>query len=81
MTDPKPAGRGRGFASMTPEQRRVIASQGGKAAHAGGHAHQFTTEEARAAGLKSHGRARQAARERGERVPQDDEAHEALDQD
>lgn len=73
--------RPRGFAAMTAEQRTTIASQGGKAAHAGGKAHQFTSEEARAAGSKRHERARQAARDRGERVPQDDEAHEALDQD
>jgi general stress protein YciG len=46
-------GKGRrGFASMTPSQRRGIASQGGKAAHAAGTAHEFTPEEARAAGRK-----------------------------
>lgn len=49
MTDTKPTGRGRGFASMTPEQRQETARQGGKAAHAGGRAHQFTSEEAKAA--------------------------------
>jgi hypothetical protein len=32
----------RGFASMTAEQRRAIASLGGKAAHAAGRAHKFT---------------------------------------
>jgi len=42
----------RGFAAMSPEQRKEIASQGGKAAHAKGTAHQFTPEEARAAGKK-----------------------------
>ena len=42
----------RGFAAMTPERRREIASLGGKAAHAAGTAHQFTTEEAVAAGAK-----------------------------
>jgi hypothetical protein len=43
----------RGFASMDPERQRQIASQGGKAAHQSGNAHEFTSEEARAAGRKS----------------------------
>lgn len=42
----------RGFAAMKPEMQRRIASQGGKAAHASGNAHEFTVEEARAAGAK-----------------------------
>lgn len=42
----------RGFASMDPEKQRRIASKGGKAAHAKGRAHQWTVEEARAAGRK-----------------------------
>ena len=42
----------RGFASMTPEQRRAIASLGGKAAHAKGVANRFTRETAAAAGRK-----------------------------
>lgn len=42
----------RGFASMTPEQRRAIASLGGKAAHAKGKAHEFTPEQAQKAGQK-----------------------------
>jgi hypothetical protein len=41
-----------GFASMPTDQQRAIASQGGKAAHAQGTAHQFTVAEARAAGKK-----------------------------
>lgn len=44
--------RSRGFASMTPEKQREIASKGGRAAHQKGTAHQFTTEEAREAGRK-----------------------------
>jgi general stress protein YciG len=40
----------RGFAAMDPEQRREIAQLGGQAAHASGHAHEFTREEARRAG-------------------------------
>jgi general stress protein YciG len=42
----------RGFATMTPEQVRELARQGGQAAHRAGTAHQFTSEEARAAGRK-----------------------------
>ncbi len=44
----------RGFASMDPERQREIASQGGKAAHESGNAHEFTSEEAREAGTRSH---------------------------
>lgn len=44
--------RGRGFAALTPEERSAIARQGGKAAHAGGRAHQFTPDEARAAAAR-----------------------------
>lgn len=42
----------RGFAAMSPERQREIASMGGKAAHASGNAHEFTSEEAREAGRK-----------------------------
>ncbi|MES2148670.1 MAG: KGG domain-containing protein [Pseudomonadota bacterium] len=45
----------RGFASMDPEKQREIASEGGKAAHEKGTAHEFTSEEARRAGSMSHG--------------------------
>jgi hypothetical protein len=45
-------GRGRGFASMSSEKKREIASKGGKAAHAQGTAHRWTSEEAKAAGRK-----------------------------
>ncbi|MET0382867.1 MAG: KGG domain-containing protein [Burkholderiaceae bacterium] len=48
------SGGGRGFAGMDRERQREIASQGGRAAHASGNAHQFTSEEARAAGSKRH---------------------------
>jgi uncharacterized protein len=43
----------RGFASMTVARQQAIASKGGKAAHAKGTAHQWTTAEAVAAGRKS----------------------------
>jgi general stress protein YciG len=48
---------------MDRERQREIASQGGRAAHASGNAHQFTSEEARLAGSKRHqnAAARQAA--------------------
>ena len=42
----------RGFAAMNPERQREIAREGGRAAHRSGNAHEFTTEEARAAGRK-----------------------------
>lgn len=51
-TEPHRAKRGRGFASMDPEKQREIASKGGKAAHAKGTAHEFSSEEARKAGRK-----------------------------
>jgi uncharacterized protein len=44
----------RGFASMDPQRQREIASEGGRAAHASGNAHEFTSEEARKAGAMSH---------------------------
>ena len=53
----------RGFASMDPERQRQIASEGGKAAHEKGTAHEFTSEEAREAGRKG-GQARSANRKK-----------------
>lgn len=52
----------RGFAAMSPEKQREIASLGGKAAHAKGTAHEFSPEEAREAGRKG-GQAAQRARQ------------------
>jgi uncharacterized protein len=52
---------GRGFASMDPQRQREIASQGGRAAHEKGAAHEFTSEEARQAGSKGG----QAAHQKG----------------
>ena len=46
----------RGFASMDPQRQREIASEGGRAAHASGNAHEFTSEEARRAGSMSQDR-------------------------
>ena len=42
----------RGFASMSPEKQREIASKGGRAAHEKGTAHEWSQDEARAAGRK-----------------------------
>jgi general stress protein YciG len=42
----------RGFASMSPEKQREIASKGGRAAHEKGTAHEWTPDEARQAGRK-----------------------------
>jgi len=42
----------RGFASMSPEKQREIASKGGRAAHEKGTAHEWTADEARTAGRK-----------------------------
>ena len=50
----------RGFASMSPEKQREIASKGGRAAHAKGTAHEWSAEEAREAGRKG-GQARSLA--------------------
>lgn len=46
------ASKGRGFASMSAEKQREIARKGGRAAHERGTAHEFTADEARAAGRK-----------------------------
>lgn len=54
--DPQPGSqsgtRNRGFASMDAEKQREIARKGGRAAHEKGTAHEFTADEARAAGRK-----------------------------
>jgi len=54
-------GRPRGFAAMDRKLVSEIARKGGKAAHSAGTAHEFTSEEARAAGRKG-GRATHAKR-------------------
>ena len=55
----------RGFASMDPAKQRAIASKGGKASHEKGTAHEWTREEARAAGRKG---GRETHRRRRERL-------------
>jgi len=49
--DAKPRSR-KGFAAMDPALVRKLASKGGRAAHEQGTAHEFTPEEAKAAGRK-----------------------------
>jgi general stress protein YciG len=48
----QPRPRRRGFAAMDQTRVKEIASKGGKAAHAAGTAHQFSSDEARNAGRK-----------------------------
>ncbi len=52
-----------GFDRMPTDKQRQIASQGGKAAHEKGTAHEWTSEEARTAGRKG-GEASARARHR-----------------
>jgi general stress protein YciG len=59
----------RGFASMDPQRQREIASEGGRAAHERGTAHEFTSEEAREAGRKG-GQARAENRSARQRASQ-----------
>jgi len=60
----RPRKSNRGFASMNKDEQKQIASMGGKAAHARGTAHEFTSAEAAEAGRKggqSRGRNRKQA--------------------
>ena len=52
MSTEQPRKERRGFASMSPEKQREIASKGGRAAHEKGTAHEWTADEARSAGRK-----------------------------
>jgi general stress protein YciG len=52
MPNNDPAKKPQGFAALSIERRREIASQGGRAAHALGTAHRFTSEQARSAGQR-----------------------------
>lgn len=72
--DDSKKGGGRGFAGMDPERQREIASEGGRAAHQSGNAHEFTSEEAREAGRKggqaSHGNGQGGGTQGGENQSQ-----------
>ena len=60
----------RGFAVMDRSRQREIASLGGRAAHQSGRAHEFTTEEARKAGVRRQEvRRAQAAQARADSQP------------
>lgn len=52
----------RGFSDIAPDRRREISSMGGRQAHANGTAHEFSVEEARAAGTKGGQRAHELGR-------------------
>ena len=53
IEDTNRSGRGnQGFASMSKQKQREIASKGGKAAHIAGTAHEWNSEEAAAAGRR-----------------------------
>lgn len=54
----------RGLASMSPEKVRRICRLGGKAVHEKGTGHEWTQEEARAAGRKGGTTTQQRKRER-----------------
>ena len=75
-TNEKGESRGRGFAGMDPERQRQISSQGGKAAHQKGTAHEFDANEAREAGRKGgmvsggRRRAREQAQQQSRREPE-----------
>jgi general stress protein YciG len=58
-----PTRKPRGFAAIDRNLVKEIARKGGKAAHAAGTAHEFTSEEARVAGRKG-GQATHANRRR-----------------
>jgi general stress protein YciG len=62
-SEPPRVRRPRGFAAMDRKLVSEIARKGGKAAHTAGTAHEFTSDEARAAGSKG-GRATHAKRRR-----------------
>ena len=55
-------GKNRGFAAMDPEKQRRIASEGGRAAHQQGVAHEWTSDEARQAGKKGGQSSRESRR-------------------
>ncbi|MFN2447500.1 MAG: KGG domain-containing protein [Vicinamibacterales bacterium] len=52
MNEQQPRKERRGFASMSADKQREIASKGGRAAHAKGTAHEWSSDEAREAGRK-----------------------------
>lgn len=65
--------RPRGFAAMSPEQRRIAGSKGGATSHAKGTGHRFTAESGQEAGRKG-GLAPHSRRGRGPRAAFAEEA-------
>jgi general stress protein YciG len=65
----------RGFAAMDRKLVSEIARKGGKAAHAAGTAHEFTGEEARAAGRKGGLASHAKRRQRQEEQRQEEQKH------
>lgn len=58
----------RGFATMDKSTQREIASEGGRAAHRSGNAHQFTSEEASRAAKLGHAKRKARTQLGGARV-------------
>src|SRR6476660_9357440 len=80
-----PRPRRRGFAAMDRDRVKEIASKGGKAAHAAGTAHQFSSDEARNAGRKGgmaphvrRGGVRRRPAEAGTSVPQGERSSDSV---
>jgi general stress protein YciG len=66
----------RGFASMDPQKQREIASEGGRAAHRQGVAHEWSSEEAREAGRKGGQNSRGGGRSRNSNRSEDSNSNE-----
>ena len=66
----------RGFASMDPQKQREIASEGGRAAHRQGVAHEWSSEEAREAGRKGGQNSRGGGRSRSTNRSEDSNSNE-----
>jgi len=66
---PAAAKRPRGFAAMSREKQRELASKGGKASHEQGTGHQWNSETARAAGKKGGEASRNRAKGYGSTKP------------
>ena len=65
----------RGFAAMSPQKQREIASKGGRVAHEKGAAHEWSVDEARLAGRKG-GSVRHSRRKAMLNMPHVDETVE-----
>jgi hypothetical protein len=77
MSEAKKEKRGRGFQLFDPAVLAEVGRAGGRAAHREGKAHEFTSEEARAAGRKGGAAMRRKAIERREQERREQEAERA----